>query len=222
MSDNAKPMKPHDARVFYLVLIATVAVIQIVLKVVTTVLPDIPSQVCSRITECVLLLCALFLAWRTTFVQPWFGLKVEKVASRRTLLTCLLLAAGIVALFVAARLVLQQFSAAVAARPFFRTYLDIKHRRYYWFFVLVQEVLAKGVLQHGVERTLPADKWYIALPVSALVFAMLHIYHSLYYVFGAIGLALVSGVLYHRQKNVWPCFVLHFLLAFLPRFFGLK
>lgn len=130
MSDNAKPMKPHDARVFYLVLIATVAVIQIVLKVVTTVLPDIPSQVCSRITEC--------------------------------------------------------------------------------------------VLQHGVERTLPADKWYIALPVSALVFAMLHIYHSLYYVFGAIGLALVSGVLYHRQKNVWPCFALHFLLAFLPRCFGLK
>ena len=191
-------MKPHDARVFYLVLIAAVAVIQIVLKVVTTVLPDIPSQVCSRITECVLLLCALFLARRTTFVQPWFGLKVEKVASRRTLLTCLLLAAGIVALFVAARLVLQQFSAAVAARPFFRTYL------------------------HGVERTLPADKWYIALPVSALVFAMLHIYHSLYYVFGAIGLALVSGVLYHRQKNVWPCFVLHFLLAFLPRCFGLK
>ena len=86
----------------------------------------------------------------------------------------------------------------------------------------MQEVLAKGVLQHGVERTLPADKWYIALPVSALVFAMLHIYHSLYYVFGAIGLALVSGVLYHRQKNVWPCFVLHFLLAFLPRCFGLK
>ena len=200
-------MKPHDARVFYLVLIAAVAGCVLVVMVVCSVLREIPSLVCSRITECVLLLCALFLARRTTFVQPWFGLKVEKAASRRTLLTCLLLAAGIVALFVAARLVLQQFSAAVAARPFFRTYLDIKHRRYYWFFVLVQEVL---------------DKWYIALPVSALVFAMLHIYHSLYYVFGAIGLALVSGVLYHRQKNVWPCFVLHFLLAFLPRCFGLK
>ena len=43
MSDNAKPMKPHDARVFYLVLIAAVAVIQIVLKVVITVFLDIFS-----------------------------------------------------------------------------------------------------------------------------------------------------------------------------------
>ena len=35
-------------------------------------------------------------------------------------------------------------------------------------------------------------------------------------------LALVTGVLYHRQRNVWSSYVLHFLLAFLPRCFGLK
>ena len=136
--------------------------------------------------------------------------------------TWLLIAVGIIVLFIAARLVLQHFSEEVAERPFFRAYLNIKHRRYYLISVLLQEILAKGVLQHGVEKNLPDDKWYIALPIPALVFGMLHIYHSIYYILGAIGLALASGVLYHRQKNVWSSFVLHFLIAFLPRCFGLK
>lgn len=169
-----------------------------------------------------MLLCAVYLALRTDFVQPLFGLKVEKGYGKRTALTCLLLAVGIIAAFIGARLVLQNDSAEVAARPFFSLYLNIKHRRFYLLFVLLQEALAKGVLQHGLEKTLPEKKWAIALPVTALVFGMLHIFHSLYYLLGAIGLALVSGVLYHRQKNVWASFVLHFLIAFLPRCFGLK
>ena len=222
MSDKAKKEKVSDARIFYIGLIAAVAVVQIVLKVFTTLVPDAQSQVLSRITEGIMLIFAVMFALRTTYVQPWFGLKIEKSDHRRTTLTCLLLALGIIALFVLARLVLEQFSAEVAERPFFRTYLNIKHRRYYLISVLVQEILAKGVLQYGIEKTMPEDKWYIALPVSALVFGMLHIYHSLYYILGAIGLALISGILYHRQKNIWSSFVLHFLIAFLPRCFGLK
>lgn len=217
-----KKAKSSDARLFYIALIAAIATIQIVLKVFTTLMPNAPSQVSSRIMEGGMLICALFFVLRTTFVQPWFGLKIEKSEYKRTTLTCLLLALGIIVLFIIARLVLQHFSAIVAERPFFRTYLNIKHRRYYIFFVLVQEILGKSVLQHGIEKTLPENKWYISLPVSALVFGMVHIYNSLYYILGAIGLALISGILYHRQKNIWSSFVLHFFLAFLPRCFGLK
>lgn len=222
MSDKAKKPRSGDARVFYIGLIAAVAVVQIILKVYTTLAPDATSQTCSRITEGAMLVFAAIFAWKTEFVQPRFGLKVAKENRRRTLITCLLLAVGIVAAFALARLVYGRFSAEVAARPFFSLYLNIKHRRYYLLFVLVQEILAKGVLQHGVEKTLPEEKWYLALPVSALVFGMLHIYHSLYYILGAVGLALVGGVLYHRQKNIWSSYVLHFLVAFLPRCFGLK
>lgn len=214
--------KSSDPRVFYIVLICAIAVVQIALKVFTAFVPDAQSQVLSRIVEVSMLPFAVYFVTRTTFVQPWFGLKVEREDRRRTLTDCLLLAVVVVAVFIAARLVLARLSPAVAQRPFFRTYLDIKHRRYYIVFVLVQEILAKGVLQYGIEETLPEDRWYIALPVSALVFGMLHIQHTLYYILGAIGLALVSGVLYHRQRNIWSSVVLHFMVAFLPRCFGLK
>lgn len=222
MSNKVKKVKSSDPRVFYIGLIVSVAVVQIVLKVFTMLVPDAQSQLLSRITEGIMLIFAVMFALRTTFVQPWLGLKTEKSNVRRTVLTCIFLAVGIVVLFITARLVIQHFSEEVAGHPFFRTYLNIKHRRYYLISVLLQEILAKCVLQHGIEKTLPDDKWYIALPITALVFGMLHIYHSLYYILGAIAIALVSGVLYHRQKSVWSSFVLHFLIAFLPRCFGLK
>lgn len=222
MSDKVRKEKISDARAFYIGVLLAVASVQIFLKVFTMLVPDAQSQLFSRITEGIMSVFAVFFALRTTFVQPWFGLKIEKSNVRRTVLTCILIAVGIIVLFIAARFVLQHFSEEVAKRPFFRAYLNIKHRRYYLISVLLQEILAKGVLQHGVEKNLPDDKWYIALPITALVFGMLHIYHSIYYILGAIGLALASGVLYHRQKNVWSSFVLHFLIAFLPRCFGLK
>lgn len=227
MSDNLqteklKKEKSSDARVFYISLIAAVATVQIILKIFIKFVPDADSQVFSRIIEGVMSVFALFFAFKTTFVQPWLGLKVEKDKAKRTIISCVSLTAGIILLFVAARLILQQFSSEVAERPFFGFYFDIKHRVYYFVSVLVQEVLAKGVLQYGIEKTLPEDKWYIALPSSALVFGMLHIYHSLYYILGAIAIALISGVFYHRQKNIWASYALHFLIAFLPRCFGLK
>ena len=175
MSDKVRKEKISDARAFYIGVLLAVASVQIVLKVFTMLVPDAQSQLFSRITEGIMSVFAVFFALRTTFVQPWFGLKIEKSNVRRTVLTCIFIAVGIIVLFIAARFVLQHFSEEVAKRPFFRAYLNIKHRRYYLISVLLQEILAKGVLQHGVEKTLPDDKWYIALPITALVFGMLHI-----------------------------------------------
>ena len=168
--------KSSDPRVFYIGLISAVAVVQIALKVFTTFVPDAQSQVLSRIVEVSMLAFAVYFVKRTTFVQPWFGLKVEREDRRRTLKDCLLLAVVIVAVFIAARLVLARLSPAVAQRPFFRTYLNIKHRRYYIVFVLVQEILAKGILQYGIEETLSEDSgtlhclcphWYLGCCTSS-------------------------------------------------------
>ena len=70
MSDKAKKGKVSDARIFYIGLIAAVAVVQIVLKVFTTLVPDVQNQVLSRITEGIMLIFAVMFALLTTFFQP--------------------------------------------------------------------------------------------------------------------------------------------------------
>lgn len=82
MSDKVRKEKISDARIFYIGLIAAVAVVQIVLKVFTTLVPDVQSQVLSRITEGIMLIFAVMFALRTTFVQPWFGLKMVSTRLR--------------------------------------------------------------------------------------------------------------------------------------------
>ena len=86
----------------------------------------------------------------------------------------------------------------------------------------MQELLSKGVLQHGMEKALPKEKYKTAILVTAAIFGMLHIHTSPYYIIGAMGLAVVSGIIYHKQGNIWASVTLHFFLAFLPRCFGLK
>lgn len=149
-------------------------------------------------------------------------IRVEKGNRRKTVITCVLIAAGITAFYITTRLILQNFIPKIAARPFFKTYIDVKLRKIYLFAVIVQELLSKGVLQHGMEKALPKEKYKTAILVTAAIFGMLHIHTSPYYILGAMGLAVVSGIIYHKQGNIWASVTLHFFLAFLPRCFGLK
>lgn len=207
---------------FFIVIIVCIAFVQIVWKLLTSFFPDIPVEYSSRFIEASMGAAAFFLCKTTNFVQPWLGIRVEKGNRRKTVITCLLIAAGITAFYITTRLILQNFIPEIAARPFFKTYIDVKLRKIYLFAVIVQELLSKGVLQHGMEKALPKEKYKTAILVTAAIFGMLHIHTSPYYIIGAMGLAVVSGIIYHKQGNIWASVTLHFFLAFLPRCFGLK
>lgn len=87
---------------------------------------------------------------------------------------------------------------------------------------LLQECLSKSFLLYALEKILPDKYWPLALVLMSAVFAMLHTTHSIYYVLGSIVVALVTGWLYHKDQNIWCCWLAHFLIGFLPRCFGLK
>lgn len=214
--------KVNDGRFFLAAVMLFVAVSQILWKLLLSIMPNLPIEYSSRLAEAVMCVGAVIIWRKTDLVQPWLGMRVEKGTGRKTALTCAAVFAVIAAVYVTARLIMQNFVPEIAARPFFRTYFEIKHRRYYLVTVILEELLAKGVLQHGAEKVFPKDKWYIALAVSCAVFGMLHIQHTLYYILGSMALALISGIIYHRQGNIWASAALHFFLAFLPRCFGLK
>ena len=214
--------KINKGTYFCLILIVFIAFIQVTWRILTSFFPDTPAEYGSKYIEAIMGIGAVFL-WKTTdFVQPWLGMRVEKGTGRRTVLTCISIAAGITAIYIIARLILQNFVPEIAARPFFRTYFNVKLRKFYLLTSVIQEFLSKGVLQYGLEKTLPKRNWKTAVLVTAAVFGMLHIHQTPYYIVGAIGLAVVSGFIYHKQGNIWASATLHFFLAFFPRCFGLK
>ena len=214
--------KINDGTYLCLVLIFLIAFIQITWKILTLLFPFLTPEYGSKYIEAIMCVAMVFL-WKTTdFVQPWLGMKVEKSAIRKTVATCVLIAVAITAVYVIARLILQNFVPEIAARPFFRTYIHVKLRRIYFLTVIVQEILSKSVLQYTLEKCLPKNKWKTAILASAAIFGMLHIHQTPYYIIGSMILATVSGIIYHKQGNNWAVSTLHFFLAFLPRCFGLK
>lgn len=216
-----KRKKTKAPEVFFAIVILGIAVAQFICRIVYNFRPDYPSQIGSRITEAVMLVVALIL-WRyTEFVQPGFGLFVEKEKRRRTAIGLVLLFILFVGELFLARIVGQLFIPGMAERPYFGLYLDVSFRSITLFVSFFQEILARSVLQHGLEKIFPGKHWPIACILSGAVFAMLHVHVSAIMMFGAIILAVVGGILYHYQKNVWTCAVIHFVFSFVPRCFGL-
>ncbi len=214
-------MKKSDPVFFYIIGIFLLAIVQFVSKVAYTVFPYAPSQLGSRITEIIMLFGGIYLWKNTVFVQPGFGMKVPSADKKKTVLHILVLSVGsFVALFLA-RIIGQKFIPGMAQRPYFGLYLNYTHRVYYPVVVIVQEVLSKAVMQYGFEKTLPEDQWLLAVIVSGAVFGMLHIQISALLMLGAFALAVISGVYYHYQKNIWAIVFVHFIFGFFSRSFGL-
>ncbi len=214
-------MKKSDPIFLYIALILIIAFEQFACKVAYTVFPNAPSQLGSRMTEIIMLFGGIYLWKNTAFVQPGLGMNVPAADRKKTVLHTLVLGASAFVLLIFARIIGQQVIPGMAQRPYFGLYLNYPHRVYYPIVVIVQEVLSKAVLQYGLEKTLPEDKWILAVIVSGAIFGMLHIQISALLMLGAFALAVASGIYYHYQKNIWAIAVMHYIFGFFARSFGL-
>lgn len=80
--------------------------------------------------------------------------------------------------------------------------------------VILQEFLARGVMQENLKRIFEGKyAGVLSIVVSALVFGVLHIAYGLPYMLGASLLLGVLGVLYHKQGNIWGLCIIHYVLG---------
>lgn len=84
--------------------------------------------------------------------------------------------------------------------------------------VIAQEYLSRGLVYECVRRMVLTDKTknyvdYIAIVVSSLYFAALHIYLGVSYMVGAFILLSIFGIIYKKQKSIWGLCVPHFVLG---------
>lgn len=77
-------------------------------------------------------------------------------------------------------------------------------------FVCVEELLFRGILIPRLEE-LSGNVW-IGISVSAILFAVGHVYQGWFGVARAFALGIMNGVAFHRTRSLWPGLVGH--LAF--------
>ncbi len=84
----------------------------------------------------------------------------------------------------------------------------------YLFTAGIQEFLARSVMQGNLRRICPGNHTgALAIVLSSLIFAMLHIHLGFIFMAGAAVLAGLEGILYEKQQNILGVWIVHWFFG---------
>lgn len=91
--------------------------------------------------------------------------------------------------------------------------------------VIAQEYLSRGLVYESIKRIVSTEKNEkyvdtIAIIVSSLYFAALHIYLGPTYMIGAFILLSIFGIIYKKQRSIWGLCIPHFVLGMMIEILG--
>lgn len=92
---------------------------------------------------------------------------------------------------------------------------------YYPLTVIIQEVLSRGIMHLSLERVFKTKHGSVlAILVSSLTFAALHIQLGLMYMLGAGALLCLFGFIYKKQRSIWALCIPHYFLCIAASLLG--
>ena len=84
----------------------------------------------------------------------------------------------------------------------------------YVFTAGIQEFLARSVMQGNLKRIIPGKHpGVLAICLSSLIFAALHIHLGFVFMAGAAILAGLEGILYEKQQNMFGVWIVHWVFG---------
>ena len=92
----------------------------------------------------------------------------------------------------------------------------------YIFTALIQEFLSRGIMQESLTHVIAGEhNESLAIIISTLMFAALHLHYSPFFMIGAAVLLGVFGVVYRRQRSIWGLVLVHFTFGMSAAMLGL-
>lgn len=87
---------------------------------------------------------------------------------------------------------------------------------HYIFTALIQEFLARGVIQTNVKHLMNVRFQVIfGIVLTSLLFMLMHLPFGFLFMMGAFILSVALGVLFEQQKSIWGCVFLHWSVGYL-------
>lgn len=144
-----------------------------------------------------------------------FGVKIsnpKKTFSESLIISAVLIAIGIIGKIVIMKVKPDFFPPDA---PFFRWRSRSILGYFYIITAFVQEFLARGFLQKGLDELYEGKgKALTVMVLCALVFSVFHIHKGFVGMLAAGFLTAVLGVLYERHQNIWGVSIVHYLVGY--------
>ena len=177
--------------------------------------------VMNLIIEGISILMFIIILKTTSFSLQDIGLKVKDV--RGTFVPDIWIAAGGCAVMALGKVIILKAAPGFfpPEQPFWDWSLATAADFYYPLTVILQEFLARSVMQANLKRIF--DGKYagaLSIVVSSLVFGALHVAYGLPLMLGAAVLLGALGVLFDRQENIWGLSIVHYVWGEVFSFLG--
>lgn len=206
---------------FLLVAVACqVIVIKLFPHVVGKPLIEDNAYILTRIMEGYLIILSLLFAAFTRFKIHFECFTPGKERFKKDIIISSILSAALIVILVVIRLVQNQFSPEIAARPWFGLYLGMYMRWFYPISAVLQELFVKGIVEDNITASCKKYNKHFSVWMTALFFFVLHMGYELPMMFGAAVLCVVTGYLYEKNKSVWGSILIHFVIGFVPKIIG--
>ena len=160
-------------------------------------------------------LVMLYFIFRYTSLT-WHDLGIMTDKPRETVRTGLIVAAGSVALLFVIKLIARAVDpdSFRPDAPFFDISRFGVRQVIYIFTAGIQEFLARSVIQGNIRRiTVVKNPGLLAICLSSLIFAALHIHLGFLFMCGAAILAGLEGILYEKQENIFGVWIVHWVFG---------
>jgi PAS domain-containing protein len=87
---------------------------------------------------------------------------------------------------------------------------------------LIQEFLTRGIMQESLCHVFMSKyRESMAIIISTLMFATLHLSYTPFYMLAAGLLLLVFGIIYKRQRSIWGLALIHFTFGMTAAMLGI-
>lgn len=173
-----------------------------------------PADVMTHGVELLGVVMLLFILHYTSLT--WHDLGVMTDRPRETVRTALLVAVFSIALLFGIKAVARLIdpNSFEPEAPFFDISRFGLRQIIYIFTAGIQEFLARSVIQGNLRRiTVVKNPALLAICLSSLIFAALHIHLGFLFMCGAAILAGLEGILYEKQQNIFGVWIVHWVFG---------
>lgn len=182
-----------------------------------------PPPTFTRVVEVLGVILGFIVFKKTSLTLADLGLGTKNLAHNLKVdgLAC----AGIVAFFCVVKLVMMNVAPQAIVHPeafYDASWVGPERIITYVFTAIIQEFLSRGIMQESLCHVIASDKnETIAIVISTIMFASLHLHYSPFFMLGAGLLLGVFGIIYRKQRSIWGLALIHFVFGMSAAMLGL-
>ncbi len=225
VTNNVNSFYHKHTRNVVMFMISTLVFQQLILKFyqLKTKMPAGPRNafITTKILIIVLAVMMVIFVKKTTMKINFNDILITKEEMKQTLIRAGIISIGMILSMIIIRIVKGHFNPKVAARPYFKLYLTVRTRWFYPVNAFFQEVFIKAFVQDNVRIMAGKDNIHFTVWLTSMYFFVMHMSYPLYYMTIAGVFCLATGYFYEKNRNIWGCALLHFVIGFMPRALGI-